>query len=111
LWSVIATTSLNLGIIILPRCQIFLDTSVTMFVSSPSVVTKDDWCVSYSDQAHFLSLGYHRSPSLWHRKGFQTLPSSFLLSSGVEADPTLKLGSVYKFSQIVGTIPTLELRK
>jgi hypothetical protein len=39
LWSVIATTSLNLAVISLPRCQTFLDTSVIMFVSSPSVVT------------------------------------------------------------------------
>jgi hypothetical protein len=40
LWSVVATTSLDLAIISLPRCQAFFDTSVTMFVSSPSVVTK-----------------------------------------------------------------------
>jgi hypothetical protein len=39
LWSLVATTSLNLAIISLPRCQTFLNTSVTMFVSSPSVVT------------------------------------------------------------------------
>jgi hypothetical protein len=30
---------------------------------------------------------------------------------GVKADPTLKLVSVCKISLIVGTIPTLELRK
>jgi hypothetical protein len=35
----VATTSLDLAIISLPRCQAFLDTSVTMFVSSLSVVT------------------------------------------------------------------------
>jgi hypothetical protein len=39
LWRVIATTSLDLAIISLPRCQAFLDTSVTMFISIPSVVT------------------------------------------------------------------------
>jgi hypothetical protein len=39
------------------------------------------------------------------------LPSSFLPSSGVEADPTLKLVSVCNFSLIVGMILTLELRK
>jgi hypothetical protein len=39
------------------------------------------------------------------------LPSSFLPSSDVEADPTLKLVSVFKFSLIVGMISTLELRK
>jgi hypothetical protein len=38
LWSVVATTSLNLTVICLPRCQTFLDTSVTIFVSSPFVV-------------------------------------------------------------------------
>jgi hypothetical protein len=39
LWSLVATTSFDLAIISLPRCQTFLDTSVTMFVSSSSVVT------------------------------------------------------------------------
>jgi hypothetical protein len=39
------------------------------------------------------------------------LPSSFLLSSGVEADPSLELVSICKFSLIVDTILTLELRK
>jgi hypothetical protein len=39
LWSVVATTSLDLAIISLPRCQAFLDTSATMFISSPFVVT------------------------------------------------------------------------
>jgi hypothetical protein len=43
--------------------------------------------------------------------GIETLPPSFLLSSGVEADPTLKLVSIYKFSLTVGMILTLGLRK
>jgi hypothetical protein len=39
LWRVVATTSLDLAVIGLPRCRTFLDTSVIMFISSPFVVT------------------------------------------------------------------------
>jgi hypothetical protein len=38
-WSHVATTGPNLAVISLPRCQPFLDTSVTMFVYSPFIVT------------------------------------------------------------------------
>jgi hypothetical protein len=54
LWSLVATTSLNLVIISLSRCQSFLNTNLTMFVSSSFVMTLDDWCVHYSDQVHSL---------------------------------------------------------
>jgi hypothetical protein len=37
-WSLVATTSLNLAIMSLPRGQTLLDTSITMFVPSPFVV-------------------------------------------------------------------------
>jgi hypothetical protein len=56
-------------------------------------------------------LCYHRSLSLWFHKILWMCPSSFLPSSGVNADSTLKLVSVCKFSSIIGTIPTLEFRK
>jgi hypothetical protein len=39
LWSLVAITSLNLAIINLPRCQTLLDTSVTIFIYNPFVVT------------------------------------------------------------------------
>jgi hypothetical protein len=42
LWSLVATTSCNMAIISLPRCQTLFDTSITMFVPSPFVVTLDD---------------------------------------------------------------------
>jgi hypothetical protein len=38
-WSLVATTSFNLAIMSLPWCQISMNTSITMFVSSPFVVT------------------------------------------------------------------------
>jgi hypothetical protein len=39
LWSLIATTRPNLAVISLPRRQTFLDTSITMFITIPFVVT------------------------------------------------------------------------
>jgi hypothetical protein len=47
----------------------------------------------------------------WFRKWLQTLPASFFLSSGVEADPTLNLVSICRISLIVGLSPTLKLRE
>jgi hypothetical protein len=38
-WSLVTTTSLDFAEISLPRCQTVLDTSITTFVPSPSVVT------------------------------------------------------------------------
>jgi hypothetical protein len=38
-WSLIATTSLNLVVISLPRCQTLWDTRITVFIPSPVVVT------------------------------------------------------------------------
>jgi hypothetical protein len=38
-WSLVATTSLNLATISLPRCQTSLDTSITMFIPSPFIAT------------------------------------------------------------------------
>jgi hypothetical protein len=75
-------------------------------------VTKDDWCVSYSDQVHSLMSSLS---SLLVLVGSQVTPcnrpSLFLPSSGVNADSTLKLVSVCEISLIVGTIPTVELTK
>jgi hypothetical protein len=45
IWSLVATTSLNLTIMSLPRCQISIDTSITMVVPSPTFTTSDDWCL------------------------------------------------------------------
>jgi hypothetical protein len=39
LWSLVVTTSLNLTVMSLLLCQIFLDTSITMFVTSSFVAT------------------------------------------------------------------------
>jgi hypothetical protein len=54
LWSLIATTSLNLPIMSLPHGQTLWGTYITMFVSSPFSVTSDDWCVHHTDQGHSL---------------------------------------------------------
>jgi hypothetical protein len=109
-WSLVATTSLDLAEISLPRCQTVLDTSVTTFVPSPSIVTEDDWCVHYPDQVHSLKTCL---PSLLVLVVSQVTSntSSFLLSSGVNADPTLRLIFVCKISPVVGTILTLKLQK
>jgi hypothetical protein len=46
-------------------------------------------------------LGYHRSLSLWFRKGPQTLIlHPFCRVMDFKADPTLKLASVHKFDSI-----------
>jgi hypothetical protein len=60
LWSLVATTSLDLAVISLPRCQTMFDTSITMFVSSLFIMTQDDWCVQYSDQVHSLLSWFHK---------------------------------------------------
>jgi hypothetical protein len=56
-------------------------------------------------------LCYHQSLSLWFRKWLRTLPSSFLPSSGLNDDSTLKFVSVCMSHSIVGTFSTYELRK
>jgi hypothetical protein len=82
-------------------CQISMDTSITMIVPSPSFVTSDDWFVSYSDQVHSLSLGYHRSLSLWFCKWLQTLILHlFCQVEDVKADPILKLVFALKIDSI-----------
>jgi hypothetical protein len=45
IWNLIATTSHNLTIMSLPRCQISIDTSITMVVPSPTFATSNDWCL------------------------------------------------------------------
>jgi hypothetical protein len=100
-WRLITATSLNLTIISLPRGQTLLDTSITIFISGPSFVTLDDWCVSYSDQVHSLSLGYHLSLSLWFCKWLQTLILHlFCWVMDVKADSTLKFVSTRKFDSV-----------
>jgi hypothetical protein len=76
LWSVVATTSLDLAIISLPRCQTFLDTSVprSSLVHSLHLKTTDASLARTKCTSCYL--GYHRSLPFWFRKWLQTLPSS-----------------------------------
>jgi hypothetical protein len=111
LWSVVATTSLNLTVISLLRCQTFLDTSVPCSSLVHSLRLKTSGASLAQTKCTTCCLGYHTSLPFWFCKWLWTLPTSFLPSSGVKVDPTLKLISVCKISPIVGMILTWELRK
>jgi hypothetical protein len=105
LWSVVATTGLNLTIISLPRCQ----TSWTQVLPCSSVVhslrLKTTGVSLARTKCSSCGLGYHRSLPFWFRKWLRTL-HPFCRAVVVNVDPTLKLVSDYKFSLIEGTIPT-----
>jgi hypothetical protein len=87
LWSLVATTSLDLAIISLPRCQTFLDTSLVMFVSSPFVWLMMTGVSTTLTKCASCYLCYHKSLPFWFHKWLQTLPSSFLPSSGRQGWP------------------------
>jgi hypothetical protein len=111
LWSLVATTSLNLTVMSLQRCKKLSDTSITMLSLVRSFWLRTTG-VSITPTKHTpWCLGYHQSLSLWFRKWLWTLPSSFLPRCGVNADLTLRLVPICKFSSMVGMILTLELRK
>jgi hypothetical protein len=95
----------------LQRCKKLSDTSITMLSLVRSFWLRTTG-VSITPTKHTpWCLGYHQSLSLWFHKWLWTLPSSFLPRCGVNADLTLRLVPICKFSSMVGTILTLELRK
>jgi hypothetical protein len=106
LWSAITTTSLSLTEISLPRCQTFLDTSVPRSSLVHSLRLKTTGASLARTKCTSCCLGYHRSLPFWFCKLLRSLPSSFLPSSGVKVDPTLKVISICKISPIVGMILT-----
>jgi hypothetical protein len=82
LWSLIATTSLDLPVIslqVLPCSSLVCSLRLKMTGVSITPTRCTPWC-----------LGYHWSLSLWLYKWLWTLPSSFLPSSGCQSWPHTK---------------------
>jgi hypothetical protein len=92
LWSVLATTSHNLTVISLPRCQTFLDTSVTCSSLVHSLQPKTTSASLARTKCTSCCLGYDRSLPFWFRKWLWALPSSLLPSNGRQSWPHPEVG-------------------
>jgi hypothetical protein len=107
-WSLVATTSLNLAIISLPHCHTLSDTIIIMFIPD----LRRSVCFLYQPNALLASLAIIDPCPCGFASDFMHHPSFLLPSSGCQWLPYTEACSCLQvLALMVGMSPTLKFEK